>query len=165
MIGHNVIIEDNVEIGDNTYIDSNTIIRSGTVLGNNCFIGSNCVIGEYWMDFCIDRQKHEHILSVGDNALIRSGSIIYAGSTIEADFQTGHQVTIRERSKIGSHVSIGTLSDIQGNCEIGNYMRMHSNGYVHFFDYGLKLWLVVTRDDVTELYLMILNNNSIVNNL
>lgn len=130
VIGHNVIIEGNVAIGANTYIDSNTIIRSATVLGANCFIGSNCIIGEYWMDFCNDRQKHEHVLSIDDGALIRSGSIIYAGSTIGADFQTGHQVTIRERAKIGSHVSIGTLSDIQGNCEIGNYVRMHSNVHI-----------------------------------
>lgn len=45
-------------------------------------------------------------------------------------FQTGHQVTIREKSRIGHHVSIGTLSDIQGDCEIGNYVRLHSNVHI-----------------------------------
>ena len=128
--GYNVIIEDDVCIGDNCYIDSNTIIRSGVNLGDNSFIGANCIIGEYWMDFCIDRKKHFHRLTIEKDALIRSGSIIYAGSKIGKSFQTGHQVTIREKSQIGNNVSIGTLSDIQGNCKIGNYVRMHSNVHI-----------------------------------
>lgn len=130
VLGHNCIIEDDVTIGEGTYIDSNTIIRSGVSLGANSFVGSNCIIGEYWMDFCNDRKRHIHPISIGEKALIRSGSIIYAGSEIGEGFQTGHQVTIREKSRIGNHVSVGTLSDIQGNCNIGNYVRMHSNVHI-----------------------------------
>lgn len=129
-IGHNCIIEDDVIIGENCYIDSNSIIRKGVTLGANSFVGSNCILGEYWMDFCIDRKYHEHQLKIGDNALIRSGSIVYAGSEIGNDFQTGHRVTIREKASIGNHVSIGTLSDVQGNCRIGNYVRLHSNVHI-----------------------------------
>lgn len=130
ILGNNVIIEDDVKIGNDSYIDSNTIIRRGVSLGNNAFVGANCIIGEYWMDFCLDKNEHIHPLTIGEHALIRSGSIIYAGSQISTHFQTGHQVTIREKSIIGSHVSIGTLSDIQGNCVIGNYVRMHSNVHI-----------------------------------
>lgn len=129
-IGHNCIIEDDVVIGANTYIDSNTIIRSNTEIGISSFIGSNCIIGEYWMDFCLNREPHIHSLVIGEKCLIRSGSILYAGSEIGHGFQTGHRVTIREKSKIGNHVSIGTLSDIQGNCGIGNYVRLHSNVHI-----------------------------------
>ena len=129
-IGYNCIIEDGVTIGSNSYIDSNTIIRSGVTLGDNAFVGANCIIGEYWMDFILDRQQHIHPLNIGKDALIRSGSIIYAGSEIGEGFQTGHQVTIREKAQIGDHVSVGTLSDIQGNCTIGNYVRLHSNVHI-----------------------------------
>lgn len=129
-IGHNCIIEDNVVIGKNSHIDSNTIIRSNTQIDDNAFIGSNCIIGEYWVDFCLNRQKHEHPLLIGKNALIRSGSIIYAGSKIGDSFQTGHRATIREKTHIGDHVSVGTLTDIQGNCTIGNYVRLHSNVHI-----------------------------------
>ncbi len=128
--GHNCIIEDNVIIGNNSFVDSNTIIRKGVVIGTDSFIGANCIIGEYWMDFCIDRQSYEHPLFIGNKALIRSGSIIYAGSTIGDNFQTGHQVTIREKAQIGNNVSVGTLSDIQGNCKLGNYVRLHSNVHI-----------------------------------
>ena len=130
IIGHNCIIEDNVTIGENTFIDNNTTIRSYTYIGENSNIGSNCIIGEYWMDFYNDHIKYEHPLNIGTNALIRSGSILYAGSSIGNNFQTGHQVTIREKAQIGNNVSIGTLSDIQGNCKIGNYVRLHSNVHI-----------------------------------
>lgn len=129
-VGHNCIIEDNTYIGDGTFIDSNTIIRNGVTIGRGSFIGSNCIIGEYWMDYCKDHKHHDHPLTIGENALIRSGSIIYAGSKIGDNFQTGHQVTIREKAMIGNNVSVGTLSDIQGNCRLGNYVRLHSNVHI-----------------------------------
>lgn len=129
-IGHNCVIEDAVVIGDKTYIDNNTIIRSGVHLGENSLVGANCIIGEYQMDFCNDRNYHEHVLIIGSNAIVRSGSIIYSGSSIGNNFQSGHHVTIRENTEIGNNVSIGTLSDIQGHCKIGNYVRLHSSVHV-----------------------------------
>ncbi len=128
--GINCIIEDDVVIGDNSYIDSNTIIRKGTHIGENAFIGANCIIGEYCMDFIKTRTSSNHHLTIGKDAIIRSGSIIYTDSTIGDDFNTGHNVTIREKSSIGNHVSVGTVSDIQGNCKIGDYVRMHSNVHI-----------------------------------
>lgn len=130
MIGHNCIIEDNVTIGSNAYIDNNTIIRSNVTIGSNAFIEANCIIGEYQMDFYLDRQTHVHPLTIGDNAFIRSGSILYSGSRIGNNFSTGHQVTIREDAQIGDNVCVGTLSDIQGFCRIGNYVRLHSNVHI-----------------------------------
>ncbi len=127
--GHNCIIEDGVTIGNNVYIDSNTIIRTGTTIGDDGFIGSNCIIGEYQNEFIFERKKTSS-LTIGKNCLIRSGTIIYSGSTIGDDFQTGHNVTIREKAVIQEHVSVGTLSDIQGHCQIGPYVRMHSNVHV-----------------------------------
>lgn len=129
-IGDHCIIEKNVSLGDNVYIDANTIVRSNVSIGSNSFVGANCIIGEYLMDFCIDREAHVHALIIGNNALIRSGSIIYGGSEIGCNFQTGHQVTIREMTQIGNYVSIGTLSDIQGECNIGSYVRVHSNVFI-----------------------------------
>lgn len=43
-------------------------------------------------------------------ASIRSGSIIYTNSIIGEGFQTGHQVTIREKTKIGNHVSVNSIA-------------------------------------------------------
>ena len=51
-------------------------------------------------------------LKIGPEATIRSGSIIYAGSTIGAHFTTGHNVTIREENVIGNNVGIWSNSVI-----------------------------------------------------
>lgn len=129
-ICHNCIIEDDVTLGDNVFIDSNTIIRSGVELGANSNVGSNCILGEHLMDFYRGGENKRHRLAIGNHALIRSGSVLYGSSEIGDDFQTGHNVTIRENTRIGNHVSVGTLSDIQGNCKIGNYVRLHSNVFM-----------------------------------
>lgn len=153
VVKHNCIIEDGASLGDNTYIDSNCIIHGNVSLGDNSNVGSNCILGEYLMDFYQDHMPHNHPLKIGNNALIRSGSIIYGDCRIGESFQTGHQVTIREKSDIGNHVSIGTLSDIQGNCSIGDYTRLHSNVHVgQLSRIGSYVWIfpyVVLTNDPT----------------
>ena len=93
-----VIIEDDVVIGDDSYIDYNAIIRNGVEIGKHAFVGANCVIGEFLADFCKDFKPKTHFLRIGDNATIRSGSIIYGDTVIGDDFGTGHRVTIGENT-------------------------------------------------------------------
>lgn len=124
IIGKNVIIEDNV------YIDYNCIIRDNVTIKNGTTVGAGCIIGEYLIDFYKEHKPAEHPVIIGENAIIRSGTIIYGDVTIGNNFQSGHQVIIRENTNIGNNTSIGTLSDIQGNCKIGNYVRIHSNVFI-----------------------------------
>lgn len=130
VIKNNCIIEDNIVIGDRVFIDNNCIVRNDVSIGSDTTICANCIIGEYQMDFFNDHMNHKHELIIGKNAIIRSGCIIYSGSTIGDYFQTGHRVTIREMTTIGNNVSTGTLTDIQGYCKIGNYVRMHSSVHI-----------------------------------
>ena len=67
---------------------------------------------------------------LGDGALIRSGSIIYADVRIGDHFQTGHNVLIRENTVIGDHVIIGTNTVIDGNVVIGDFVKIESNCYI-----------------------------------
>lgn len=130
VIQNNCIIEEGVTIGDNVYIDNNAIIRRDVSIGRGSYIGANAILGEYQMDFFRNRIYQPHKLSIGENAIIRSDSVFYAGSQIGDNFQTGHHVTVRENSIIGNNASLGTLSDIQGHCKIGNYVRLHSNVHI-----------------------------------
>jgi len=76
--------------------------------------------------------KKEH-LSIGDGALIRSGAVIYAGSSIGSNLETGHNVVIREQNLIGNNLSIWNNSVIDYGCKIGNSVKIHSNVYVAQF--------------------------------
>lgn len=129
-ISHNCVIEDNVNLGDNVLIECNSIVRSNVIIGEGSYIGSNCIVGEFIVDNKGKKMIPNQKLSIGKNSVIRSGSIIYTNSIIGDNFVTGHQVVVREKSRIGNHVSVGTLSDIQGNCDIGNYVRLHSSVHI-----------------------------------
>jgi acetyltransferase-like isoleucine patch superfamily enzyme len=118
------IIEPDVIIGENCTVEAFSILRSGVVLGDNVKIFSHCDIG------VPTQLSSSNKLVIGSNSIIRSHSVMYIGSNVGKFLTTGHNVIIRENSDIGSHVQIGTLSDIQGDCSIGNYSRLHSNVHV-----------------------------------
>ncbi|WP_298843156.1 acyltransferase [Clostridium sp.] len=130
IIKDNVIIGDNVIVEDNCYIDYGAILRDNVHIKKGSYIGVRCILGEYLMDFYSDRTNKVHPLIIGENALIRSETIVYGETVIGNNFQTGHRVTIREKSLIGNNVRIGTLADIQGDCSIGNYVNLHSNVHI-----------------------------------
>ncbi len=86
------------------------------------------------------RRVEDLTLSIGPDATLRSGTIIYAGCTIGADFQSGHHVVVREQNSLGDHVSIWSNTTIDYGCRIGNNVKIHANCYVAQF--------TVLEDDV-----------------
>jgi acetyltransferase-like isoleucine patch superfamily enzyme len=67
---------------------------------------------------------------IGARATIRAGAIIYGDVVIGDDFQTGHQVLLRENTKIGRHVLLGTQSVIDGQVTIGDFVKIETNVYI-----------------------------------
>jgi acetyltransferase-like isoleucine patch superfamily enzyme len=67
---------------------------------------------------------------IGDAAMIRSHTVIYAGNVIGRNFQTGNKVNIRESNRIGDNVSVGTLSVIEHHVEIADDVRIHTQAFV-----------------------------------
>ena len=72
-------------------------------------------------------------LNIGGSAQIRSGTVIYEGSTIGSDLVTGHNVVIREENVIGDHFSIWSNSIVDYGCTIGDRVKIHSNCYIAQF--------------------------------
>lgn len=72
-------------------------------------------------------------LRIGPGARIRSGTVIYGGSTIGAGLETGHNVVIREENTIGDNLSIWNQSTIDYGCVIGSGVKIHCNVYVAQF--------------------------------
>jgi acetyltransferase-like isoleucine patch superfamily enzyme len=72
-------------------------------------------------------------LALGRDARIRSGSVIYLGSTIGARFETGHNVVIREDCRIGDGVSVWSNSVVDYCCRVGDQVKIHSNCYIAQF--------------------------------
>lgn len=116
---------------NNVIIHPTAIVYPNVILHENVFIGPYCIIGEPASDYYNDPDNHQFKKTeIGANSIIRSNTIIYEDVTIGENFQTGHHVTIREESRIGNNCSFGTLCDIQGKVQIGNFVRMHSNVHI-----------------------------------
>ena len=97
-------------------------IYKNVILGTNCEIEDYCEIGKP----SGDKKKGKLQTIIGNNAIIRSGTVIYCGVKIGNNFQTGHHVLIREGNKIGNNVSIGTNSTVEVDNIIGDNVRIHS---------------------------------------
>jgi acetyltransferase-like isoleucine patch superfamily enzyme len=139
------IVSNLASLGRNVTIGAFSIVHEGVVIGDGTTIESHCEIG------CGPRGGDRGPLVFGKNSLIRSHSIFYSGSTFGDNLVTGHRVTVRENTTAGINLQIGTLSDIQGHCKFGNYVRMHSNVHIgQKSDIGNFVWLfpyvVLTND-------------------
>jgi acetyltransferase-like isoleucine patch superfamily enzyme len=72
-------------------------------------------------------------LVLGRDARLRSGTVVYGGSSIGARLHTGHHVVIREECRIGDDVSVWTGSVIDYGCRIGSRVKIHCNCYIAQF--------------------------------
>jgi len=124
MIHPTALINDGATLGSNVSVGPFSIIHEGVTIGNDSTIGSHCEIGLF------SDKASKNTLEIKESSHIRSHSILYTGSSFGKGLTTGHRVTIRENTITGLNFQIGTLGDIQGDCEIGNYVRLHSNVHI-----------------------------------
>jgi len=98
----------------------------------NVEIGENGEIGDYVIIGKPPKGKKDGELKtvIGDNAVIRSHTVIYAGNKIGDNCQTGHHVSIRENNDIGNNVSIGSGTDVEYEIKIEDEVRIHSQAFI-----------------------------------
>ena len=107
-------------------ISVHAIIHPGVRLGKDCVVEDYAIIGAP----PAGTRPGELETVIGDGAVIRSHTVIYAGNRIGKGFQTGNKTNIRELNEIGDDVSIGTLSVIEHHVKIGKGVRIHSQAFV-----------------------------------
>lgn len=118
------IVSSNAKLGKNVKIGAFSVIHENVQIGDNTIIESYCELG------VSNQYSAGQLLKIGAGSLIRSRSTFYEGSEFGEQLITGHNVTVREKTIAGKNLQIGTLSDIQGHCHIGDYVRFHSNVHI-----------------------------------
>ena len=104
-------------------------MRIGTVhLGEGAILDPDAIIG-----YMSPRKGVSDTLTIGPNARIRSGCVIYAGSRIGSNLETGHNTIIREENEIGDRLAVWNSSVIDYGCNIGNDVKIHCNIYIAQF--------------------------------
>ena len=122
------------------------IVYPGVEMKENAHIEPPCIVGKPPRG----AKPGERFLKIGANAVIRPFSVLYAGSEIGDNFQTGQGVSIREDNKIGNNVSIGTNSVLEFGNMIGDNSRIHSNCFLEMVTIGCNVFVgpnVVFTDD------------------
>ncbi len=97
-------------------------------LGAGAQMDPTAVVGEM-----PSRAIADPTLVIGEDAVLRSGTVIYAGSRIGARLMTGHNVVVREENVVGNDVSIWSNSVIDYGCEIGDGVKIHTGVYIAQF--------------------------------
>lgn len=97
---------------------------SGVIIGENAVVDESAVLGE--------RLEEDGVgpLTIGDDAIIRSGTVVYPDVEIGDGFTTGHNVLVRENTTIGDNVLVGTNSVLDGSVSVGSHVSIQSCVYV-----------------------------------
>ena len=103
------------------------VIHPDVELGPSVIVEDFCVIGAPFEGGSGAKTR------IGPGSVIRSHTVIYAGSQIGCNFQTGNKANIRELNEIGDDVSIGTLSVVEHHVRIHDGVRIHSQAFVPEF--------------------------------
>jgi acetyltransferase-like isoleucine patch superfamily enzyme len=150
------IIEGEVRLGTGTIVEPFVFIRGKVIAGKGCYfstgsniqgparIGKKGFFGERTSvgfpsqhqitDFQDGKAGSPWINSattrIGNNCIIRTGSVIYAGSQLGDKVRMGHNTLIREQVSIGDNTLVGTGVVIDGNTTVGKNVSIQTNVYI-----------------------------------
>jgi acetyltransferase-like isoleucine patch superfamily enzyme len=155
-IHSSAIIEGTTKLGAETIVEPHTSLFGPIRTGKQCFIGTgsrlhgpleigdNAFIGEFVsigfptqpriIAFQTGMTRHPYVKSkptvLGDNCIIRTGTVIYANVKLGNHVRTGHHAIIREEVTIGDHSLIGTGAIIDGKTSVGSKVSIQSRAYI-----------------------------------
>jgi acetyltransferase-like isoleucine patch superfamily enzyme len=92
-------------------------------IGRDAQVDPDVILGYRWPG---DSQPTR----IGDHAILRSGTIIYANTTIGHRFQCGHHVLIRAEVIIGDRCVVHHKCTLEGRIRIGNGVKLMAHIYI-----------------------------------
>ena len=125
-------------LGERKMEEEKFTIYGRSSIGKNAIIGERVIIGYPTADILKQIASSGKSLEdldfsgavIGDNAVIRPNSTIYTDVRIGNNLRTGHNILIREGTKIGNDVLIGTNTIIDGHSTIGSNVSIQGNVYI-----------------------------------
>lgn len=110
-------------IGKNVQIGIASRVYPWVEIGDDSAIGDFCIIGHPAGGAAANGRT-----VIGPGSVVRSHAVIYQDVHVGPNFQTGHHALLRDGVRAGINLRIGSFSDLEGECTIGDYCRFH--GYV-----------------------------------
>lgn len=133
-IGKYAVIETGVVIGEGSVVGNHVIIHKNSHIGAGTRIDDNAVIGKLPMSAKRSKttMKGREVppVSIGDNVLIGTGAILYAGSTIGNNVLIADTAVVREDVTIGDDTIIGRNATIENKVTIGARCKIQTDVYI-----------------------------------
>ena len=133
-IGEFCVIETDVVFGVGCRIGHHVVIHEGSKIGANVRIDDNAVLGKFPMS--ARRSKTTQAgrvidpVEIGDDSIIGTGAIIYAGSKIGKGVLIADTASIREDVVIGDLTIIGRNVTIENRVSVGARCKIQTNVYI-----------------------------------
>lgn len=100
-----------------------TQIMTRATTGSGCRIEEGVILGHA-------SEQYEEPTVIGDEAVIRHGTVVYATAEVGDRFTTGHNALVREHTRAGDDVLVGTNATIDGDAEVGSGVQLQTGAYV-----------------------------------
>lgn len=140
------MISPSARIGSGCDIAPTAVIHTNVELGDGSTVGDFCIIGAPARG-----ARAGQTLVIGAGSTIRSHSVLYEGSTFGPGLNTGHHALLREGVRAGRALQVGSYCDLEGEADIGDWVRMHSSVHIgRGTSIGDLCWIfpyVVTTND------------------
>ncbi len=106
------------------------MIYQNARIGQNCLIQHNVTIGLASRRYLREDESKWPVTTLGDNCVLRTGTVIYCDTQIGNKFEGGHNLLIRENTKIGNNIMIGSNAVIEDEVVIGDGCRIQSMAFI-----------------------------------
>jgi acetyltransferase-like isoleucine patch superfamily enzyme len=107
-------------------------VYEGTVLGEGVRVLENAVVGKQPSLGASSTATREPLppTQIGDNTVISTGAIVFAGSNVGANCIVGDQSCIRERVSMADDCILGRGSLIENDTTVGAGTRIQAGAYI-----------------------------------
>ena len=133
IIGHFAVIGADVQIGTACRIGHHVVIHPGTKVGNGVRIDDHAVLGKQPIRAARSATTSLAELPaahVGNESLIGTGAVLYAGCSIGGRVLVADYATIRERVDVGDESIVGRGVAIENDCTVGARCKLETNAYI-----------------------------------
>jgi acetyltransferase-like isoleucine patch superfamily enzyme len=113
-------------------IHPTAVVHPGTVLGEGVIVLEHAVVGKQPALSSRSTARREPLepTRIGDGAVVSTGAIVFAGSTIGARVILGDQTCVRERVTMGDDVVLGRGSLVENDTTIGSLSKIQADCYI-----------------------------------
>jgi UDP-3-O-[3-hydroxymyristoyl] glucosamine N-acyltransferase len=140
IIGHDVrigrfaVIEPGAVVGDGCDIGHHVVIHGKARIGRGVRIDDHAVIGKLPMSArrskTTDATRELAPALVGDNAIIGTAAIVYAGSSLGEGVLVADAAAVREDVTIGQYTIIGRNATVENRVKIGARCKIQAHVYI-----------------------------------